>query len=157
MIIEGCIASSSVSAKGKVVPVFREDVWGSRGIVPCVLDLHSRWQWMISFNPRPLYLQGNYLPYPWVSNSASLEVWRGEKSLLSVWIVRRSSGRSVRDQNAILTKLYQLVINCNANKLLLKIRRRNPVQFPPAHRPAIRQHTTTNIAYSCLVALCKHG
>jgi hypothetical protein len=36
--------------------------WGSRNIAPCILDLGSRWRWMVSFTPRPLYPYGKR---PW--------------------------------------------------------------------------------------------
>jgi hypothetical protein len=32
--------------------------WGSRGIAPCILDLGTRWNLVISFTPQPLYAQG---------------------------------------------------------------------------------------------------
>jgi len=30
-----------------------EDIWGSRGIAPCILNLGSRWWWVVSFTSRP--------------------------------------------------------------------------------------------------------
>jgi hypothetical protein len=36
--------------------------WGSGGIAPRILDLGTRWRWMVSFTPRPLYPQGKN---PW--------------------------------------------------------------------------------------------
>jgi hypothetical protein len=38
--------------------------WGSGGMAPRVLDLCTRWRWVISFTPRPLYLQGKSPWYP---------------------------------------------------------------------------------------------
>jgi hypothetical protein len=32
--------------------------WGSGGIVPLILRLGTRWRWIVSFTPRPLYPQG---------------------------------------------------------------------------------------------------
>jgi len=48
--------------KGKV-PVLnkapcREDVSGSGGIVPRILNLGARWRRVVSFAPRPLYPRG---------------------------------------------------------------------------------------------------
>jgi hypothetical protein len=34
--------------------------WGSGGIMPNI-DLGTRWRWMVSFMPRPLYPQGKNL------------------------------------------------------------------------------------------------
>jgi hypothetical protein len=38
--------------------------WRSGGITPCILDLGTRWRWVVSFTPRPLYLQGKSPWYP---------------------------------------------------------------------------------------------
>jgi len=32
-----------------------EDVCGSGGIAPRILNISARWRWVISFTPRPLY------------------------------------------------------------------------------------------------------
>jgi hypothetical protein len=37
---------------------------GNGGIAPRILDLGSRWRWVISFTPRPLHSQGKSLRYP---------------------------------------------------------------------------------------------
>jgi hypothetical protein len=41
-----------------------EDVLGSRGIAPRILGLGTRWRWVVSFTPRPLYSQGKSPWYP---------------------------------------------------------------------------------------------
>jgi hypothetical protein len=33
--------------------------WGSGDLAPRILDLGTRWRWVVSFTPRPLYPQGN--------------------------------------------------------------------------------------------------
>jgi hypothetical protein len=38
--------------------------WGSGGVAPRILDLGTRWRWVVSFTPRPLYPQGNSPSYP---------------------------------------------------------------------------------------------
>jgi hypothetical protein len=38
--------------------------WGSGGIAPRILDLGTRWRWMVGFTLRPLYTQGKSLWYP---------------------------------------------------------------------------------------------
>jgi hypothetical protein len=58
----GNVWHREVMIKGKVVPVFNlapyhEDVLGSGGIPSRILDLGTWWRWMVSFTPRPLYLQ----------------------------------------------------------------------------------------------------
>jgi hypothetical protein len=41
-----------------------EGVLGSGGIAPRILDLGTRWRWVVSFTPRPLYHQGKSRWYP---------------------------------------------------------------------------------------------
>jgi hypothetical protein len=38
--------------------------WGSGGIVPCILYAGTRWNWVVSFTPRPLYPKGKSPWYP---------------------------------------------------------------------------------------------
>jgi hypothetical protein len=40
--------------------------WGSGGIAPRILDLGTRWRWVVNFTPQPLYPQGKIPPprYP---------------------------------------------------------------------------------------------
>jgi hypothetical protein len=38
--------------------------WGSGGIAPRILVLGTRWKWVVSFMPRPLYHQGKSSWYP---------------------------------------------------------------------------------------------
>jgi hypothetical protein len=37
--------------------------WGSEGIAPRILDLDTRWRWVVSFTPHSLYPQGKSLCY----------------------------------------------------------------------------------------------
>jgi hypothetical protein len=58
--------------KGEVVLVLfvfnwaprHKEVLGSGGTAPRILDLGSSWKWVVSFAPRPLYLQGKSPRYP---------------------------------------------------------------------------------------------
>jgi hypothetical protein len=38
--------------------------WGSGGIAPRILDLGTRWRWVVNFTLRPLYSQGKSPQYP---------------------------------------------------------------------------------------------
>jgi hypothetical protein len=38
--------------------------WGSGGLTSHILDLGTRWRWVVSFTPRPLYPQGKSPWYP---------------------------------------------------------------------------------------------
>jgi len=39
-------------------------LWVNRGMAPCVLNLGTRWKWVVSFTPRPLYPCGKISRYP---------------------------------------------------------------------------------------------
>jgi len=41
-----------------------EGILGSGGIAPLILDLGTRWRWVVSFTPRPLYPQEKSPWYP---------------------------------------------------------------------------------------------
>jgi len=47
----------------KLAPL-HEGLLGSRGIAPRILDLGTRWIWVVSFTSRPLYPQGKSPRYP---------------------------------------------------------------------------------------------
>jgi hypothetical protein len=51
--------------------------WGSGGIAPSILDLGTRWRWVVSFTTRPLYPQEKSLCFPldrgWVGPRAVLD------------------------------------------------------------------------------------
>jgi hypothetical protein len=55
--------------KGKVALCFNwaphhGGVLGVGGIAPRILDLGTRWRWVVSFTPRPLYPRGKSPWYP---------------------------------------------------------------------------------------------
>jgi hypothetical protein len=61
--------TSIISIKVKVSLCFNwapghEGVLGSGGIVLRILDLGTRWRWVVSFTPQPLYSQRNSSWYP---------------------------------------------------------------------------------------------
>jgi hypothetical protein len=43
---------------------WHEDTWESGDIDPLILNLGTRYRWVVSFIPRPLYLKGNFPSYP---------------------------------------------------------------------------------------------
>jgi hypothetical protein len=52
--------------EGRIVTVLNyhhamKTYWGSGGIIPRVLDLGTRWRWVVSFTPLPVYLPGKEL------------------------------------------------------------------------------------------------
>jgi hypothetical protein len=75
--------------KGKVVPVTQWRGMGSVGIASCILNLGSRWKWVVSSAPRPLYHRSKSPRIHWVGGCGwtPVAVWtwrRWEKSLLPV-------------------------------------------------------------------------
>jgi hypothetical protein len=70
--------------KGKVVPVLFlneqqaiKAYCGSGGIAPRILDLGTRWRWVVSFTPRPPYPQGKSLWYLLARRLAGSQRWSG--------------------------------------------------------------------------------
>jgi hypothetical protein len=78
--------------------------WGSGGIAPRILDLGTRWKWVVSFTPRPLYQQ-NLMLIRWFKNRSlilaarrrnthvfsALRVWSTPPPHLTLWIRPSSS------------------------------------------------------------------
>jgi hypothetical protein len=65
---------------GKVVPVLHHAMkvyWGSRGTVLRILDLGTRWGWVVSFMPWPLYPQGKNPWYPLHRRLGGSQSWSG--------------------------------------------------------------------------------
>jgi hypothetical protein len=54
-----------------------EDVWGSGCVELCILDLGTRWRWVVSITSRPLYPRGKspgtYWVGGWVGSRTSLD------------------------------------------------------------------------------------
>jgi len=46
---------------------------GSGGIVPPIIDLSTRWKWMVSFKLRPLHPHGESPWWPYVHKIRSLD------------------------------------------------------------------------------------
>jgi len=49
----------------------------SEGIAPRILDLGTRWRWVVSFTPRPLYSQGKSPWYPLGRKLGGPHRWSG--------------------------------------------------------------------------------
>jgi hypothetical protein len=57
-------SSNNNNNKSKYVPALRkEDVWCSGCVDPCILDLDTRWTWVVSFMLRPLYVEKRKILY----------------------------------------------------------------------------------------------
>jgi len=65
----------------------REDVWGNTGILPLIINLRTRWKWVIRFTLQPLYdRKVSLVPNEQVSRRNPDPVWTlwgSEKSLVA--------------------------------------------------------------------------
>jgi len=59
-----------------------EDLWGSGGLAPHILNLRTRWRWVVRFMPRSLYPEGRAFPLLeiWVIPRDGLD-WVAEKKM----------------------------------------------------------------------------
>jgi hypothetical protein len=51
--------------------------WGSGGMAPRILDLGTRWRWVVSFKPRTFYSQGKNPRYPLDRRLGGPQIWSG--------------------------------------------------------------------------------
>jgi hypothetical protein len=66
--------------------------WRSGGIAPCILDLGTRWRWVVSFTARPLYPPEKETLVPMMRG------WVGPRAGLDA-VVRRKISSSYRDSS----------------------------------------------------------
>jgi len=56
---------------------YHEDIWGSGSVVEHILNLSTRWKWVVNFTSWPLYLQertpGTHWRRGWVGTRAGLD------------------------------------------------------------------------------------
>jgi hypothetical protein len=81
--------------------------WGSGDIAARIFDLGTRWRWVVSFTPRPLYLQGKS---PWYPLDRSLG---GFQSVWTRWLRENSEplpGIRTPDQPTPSPVLYHWAI-----------------------------------------------
>jgi hypothetical protein len=57
--------------------------WRSGGIAPRILDLGTRWRWVVSFTPRPLYPRERAPGAHWIGG------WVGPKAVLDAEVKRK--------------------------------------------------------------------
>jgi hypothetical protein len=80
---------------GTILP-HHKNVRGNGGITPRILNLGTRWRWVISFRFRPLYSQGNSPRWPfltggWVGPWEGLDAVAKRNFLLLSWIEIQTS------------------------------------------------------------------
>jgi hypothetical protein len=69
-----------------------ETYWGSGGIAPRILNLGTRWRWVVSFTPRPLYPRERAPGTDWIGG------WVGPRAVLDA-VVKRKIPSSLRELN----------------------------------------------------------
>jgi len=87
--------------------------WGSGGIAPCVLDLGTRWRWVVSFTPRPLYPKGRnpdtHWTGGWVGPIAGTDAEAKRKKSHLGPCRGLSPGRPASNSVSIMTELPRLI------------------------------------------------
>jgi hypothetical protein len=91
-----------------------EDVWGSRGIALCILDLVITWRLMVSTTPQFLYSRVKSPQYPLDGRLGGPQNWSGcygeEKNLLPLLGIKlQFLGRPAHSLVTILTELSRLL------------------------------------------------
>jgi hypothetical protein len=76
---------------------------GSGGIAPRILDLGTRWRWVVSFTPRPHYLKESAPRTHWIGG------WVGPKAVMDAVVKRkiRSPRRESNPRTPIVQPLAQ--------------------------------------------------
>jgi hypothetical protein len=95
-----------------------EDILGEWGIAPRILNLGTRWRWVVSLTPRPLYSQvkrpRNPEPIGYEAGLASepeWSRWRRERNT-SLPLRKTNPGRPARSLVIILSELSRLPAKC---------------------------------------------
>jgi hypothetical protein len=76
--------------------------WGSGGIAPCILDLGTRWRWVVNFTPWPLYPRERAPSTHWIGPRAGLDA-----------VVKRKFTSPCQDTNPRLSRPLSRAIPLN--------------------------------------------
>jgi hypothetical protein len=83
-----------------------KDVLGSGGMAPRILNLSTKWRWVVSFTPRPLYCRGKSPRHPL---DRRLD---GPQSLIWTW--RWEENTPARSLVTTLTELQRFILSKHA-------------------------------------------
>jgi hypothetical protein len=88
-----------------------EDVCGNEGIAPRILNLGTRWRWVVSFKPRPLYPLGMSHRYPLDIRLGGLQnlSGRGGDRKKKIPLLPLRELNPSRPARSLVTKLTELV------------------------------------------------
>jgi hypothetical protein len=89
------------------------DRWGNRGITPHILNLGTRWRWVVIFTLRPLYLRGKNPGALWIGG------WVGPRAGLAVVMKRKIM--AFRDSNPGRPALNLVIILTRREKSTTRI------------------------------------
>jgi hypothetical protein len=103
--------------------------WGAGGITPYIFSLSTRWKWVVSFTPRPLYPQGKSPWYPLDRRLGGPQIQSGccggeEMSCLGSKRIPWFSSRwpsHYRDLSWLHTSMYVNIKLCRGVKLLASV------------------------------------
>jgi hypothetical protein len=97
-----------------------EGVLGSGGIAPRILDLGTKWRWLVSFTLRPLYPQGKSPWYPWDRRLGGLQSRSGRGGEKKIPLPHRDSNPIIQPvAHRCTTELSRLLTGSAAGGELL--------------------------------------
>jgi hypothetical protein len=92
--------------------------WGSGGIAPRILELDTRWRWVVSFTPRPLYPRKRAPDTYWIGS------WVGPRAGLDAVVKRKVPSPWTPDHPARSPVLYHWAIPAPIRKGYMDIIRK---------------------------------
>jgi hypothetical protein len=114
--------------------------WGSGGIAPLILDLGTRWRWVVSFTPRPPCPQGKIPCYPRIGG------WVGPRAVLDAVVKRKipSPRRESNPRTPIVQPVTQRYTDWAINLLKTNDKLTSTSQI---HK---RKHSTASLDGRCI-------
>jgi hypothetical protein len=139
-----CIKFSLRSTKHNAMKTY----WGSGGTAPRILDLGTRWRWVVSFTTRPLYPQGKTPWYPFNRRLGGPRSRSGRGGEEKNTQPRRESNRRTPIVQPLAQSLYRLSYHGSSFKYMWSGKDNAPLL-----REEKNKSTTTEC---CNVTKCNH-
>jgi hypothetical protein len=136
--------------------------WGSGGTATRILELGTRWRWVVSFTPRPLYPQGKR---PWYPLDGRLG---GPQNQCTIFICLRTTPLLTMEiKLCIIRPRYWTAVGCEhyaPAAFNSRAGRGDFVQHPVWGRPWTSLHRYKDVAFWCdilshlqyLLEYCRH-
>jgi hypothetical protein len=96
--------------------------WGSGGIAPRIRDLGTRWRWVVSFTPWPLYFRGKGHWYPWnrrVDGAQSRSGRGGEEKIFHYCRCRELNRCRPASKPTVLPESIRISFSVEWNELII--------------------------------------